>query len=282
MSVLVQWDSHYPDPGEIRREVEAMTRSCVDALLAIIPRDQIEALYLLGSAIRKWDTPLDYVPEFSDVDIHVLFADDDAVHSSLDEVSQGLRIQDSMDEGYHKVIALPLHVPRVQLKVANELRQQPDYTQPPPDTVRVLLGQLPSAPLADAATLRALAGQNLLDTSPFLVTLGRHIADMAGKHLWVLVRSLTWRVAPTGPRGLELLGVPHADVWSLNRSAIVERLEEMREGELARDYAAFYLDAWEGFMSECRTDEAARRAVWAGAQVLARGIAIAQEALPHN
>jgi hypothetical protein len=280
MSVLAHWDSRYPDPGELRREVEAMTRACIDALVANIPRDEIEALYLLGSAIKDWDTPVDYVPEFSDIDIHVLFADNDAVHPRLDEVSQGLRIQKCMDEGYRKAIALPLHVPRVQLRVTNELRQQPDYTQPPPTTVRVLLGRPPSAPVADAATLRARARQELLDTSPFLTTLGRHIADMAGKHLWVLVHSLTWRIAPTGPRVLELLGAPHADAWSLNRSAIVKRLEEMKERELARDYAAFYLNAWEGFMSDCRTDEAARRAVWAGAQVLSRGTAIAQEEFP--
>lgn len=48
-----------------------MTDAYVAALLERVPREQIVGLYAKGSAYKRWDGPLDYVPELSDLDVHV-------------------------------------------------------------------------------------------------------------------------------------------------------------------------------------------------------------------
>ena len=54
-----------------------MVASIVEALLRQIPSSEVAGIYFKGSAQKRWDSPVDYVPEVSDVDIHVLLRDDD-------------------------------------------------------------------------------------------------------------------------------------------------------------------------------------------------------------
>jgi hypothetical protein len=67
---LPRWGPPYPDPGEVRADVEAMVGAVAGALVARFG-DAIAGLWFKGSAQKRWDSPLDYVPEISDVDIHV-------------------------------------------------------------------------------------------------------------------------------------------------------------------------------------------------------------------
>src|SRR5687768_9127389 len=71
----VTWTARHPDPARVRAEVEGMTDAYVAALLERLPREQIVGLYAKGSAVKPWDAPIDYVPELSDVDLHVLVHD---------------------------------------------------------------------------------------------------------------------------------------------------------------------------------------------------------------
>ena len=69
-SILPEWNHHYPDPGKLRHEINHMADSFVEVLLDDIPSQEIRGIYLKGSAQKEWDSPVDYVPEISDVDIH--------------------------------------------------------------------------------------------------------------------------------------------------------------------------------------------------------------------
>ena len=53
-----------------------MAESIVEALLDEIPPEEIRGIYLMGSGQKEWDSPIDYVPEISDVDIHIQFYSD--------------------------------------------------------------------------------------------------------------------------------------------------------------------------------------------------------------
>ena len=75
----VSWDNHYPNPNILKKEIKYMLDSFVEALLEIIPKKDIAGIYFKGSAIKEWASPLDYVPEISDIDIHLLFSDDSFV-----------------------------------------------------------------------------------------------------------------------------------------------------------------------------------------------------------
>src|SRR5699024_3931053 len=75
VALVPRWSDRYTDPAAIRREADAMSSAYVTAMREAIPDDQIEGIYLKGSATKPWESPLDYVPELSDVDIHLLLRD---------------------------------------------------------------------------------------------------------------------------------------------------------------------------------------------------------------
>jgi hypothetical protein len=74
--VLPPWNEVYPDPALLRREALCLANAFAGALLEMIPEQDIAGIYLKGSTLKEWESPIDYVAEVSDVDIHLLFADD--------------------------------------------------------------------------------------------------------------------------------------------------------------------------------------------------------------
>lgn len=258
-----------------------MLVACVEALTATVPRNEVVSVYHKGSSNKRWDTLMDYVPELSDVDVHVLLADDSVAGTYLDPVDAGLGMQARLQPRFRELVPDPVHLPRLQLIVVNDLQKAPEYVPSPPATITPLIGPAPAAPTADEEALRAIAQRQLLVPEKYLSDLGRHVADMPGRHLWASVRNLTWRVAPTGPRVLQLLGVPYLEAWGSNRTGIARTLAAMGQEDLARQYGSFYYSAWRGFLSGWTNEEAARAAVRAGTAVLEAGMALAQEPTPH-
>ena len=94
-----------------------MVEAFTEVLLEEVPRSEIEGIYCKGSVLKDWDSPLDYVPELSDVDIHLLLCDDGAEERYLGSVEQALRIQSRVEERYFSRAPQRLHVPRTQLLI---------------------------------------------------------------------------------------------------------------------------------------------------------------------
>lgn len=270
------WDDRYPDRALLRREIAAVTDAFLDALFSAFSREAVAGVYAKGSTRKAWDSPLDYVPELSDVDFHVLFADDRPGTQYFGSVETGIAMQRALEEGYIRRIAYPIHTPRVQLVIANDLHRQPHFIHSVSETVETLFGQPYPQAIIDSTKSLAAARDNLLSHEPFLRDLGEHVADKPGRHLWEMLRVMSWRVGPTGPRILELKGVPFLDAWGVNRTTIVRMLQNSGEHDLAVDYATYYLRGWRYFLSRRLDSETARQAILAGSRVLARGIAVAQ------
>jgi len=68
---LPRWTSPYCDPDMLRSEVLAMKKAMCEALLERLRSGTVRALYAKGSATKPWTTPIDYVPEVSDVDVQI-------------------------------------------------------------------------------------------------------------------------------------------------------------------------------------------------------------------
>jgi hypothetical protein len=273
------WDAKYPDAVTLRGEVRAAADAFIEALTQVVREPDVSGIYVKGSTLKAWDSPIDYVPVLSDVDVHVLFANEEAHKRHLGAVEQGLVLSQRAESLYHNRIPHPIHVPRIQMVVANRLFADPEYIPSPIETVQERFG-IPyprCEPDLDrsrgAAINRTLAAENV----EYLDKLGDKVADLGGPHLRSVLRDLSWRVSPTGPRILELRGIAFHTAWTSNRTEIYELLAAIDETDMASSYAGFYLAGWEYFLSGDRDGEPARRAILAASRVLRRAITIARE-----
>ena len=273
---LPEWDSSYPDPARLRLEVEAMVESFVETLLDEIPNEDIRGMYLKGSGQKAWDSPIDYVPEISDVDIHVQFHDDDAWRGHIGTFAQAMKIHRRVERAYLSRIREPLHTPRPQLIVVNRMVQQIEYVPSPRATVRTLYGEeYPLADYSDPDAIRRVERDRLLADAGYLADYPLHVIDRFGKYVVEGMRALAWRVSPAGPRALHVLGVDTALAWSLNRTGIVAMLAELGQTELAARYLEFYAQGWRYFLSKYEDYDAGRAAISAGVDAVSRAAEIA-------
>jgi hypothetical protein len=270
------WPSEYLDPASLRAEIDAMVASLVDAVLGQVPATELAGIYLKGSAHKRWDSPLDYVPEISDVDVHILFRDEGSIAHRLGTPEAAMAMQKRIEEGYAARIERPIHTPRPQLVVLNLLLQDPDYSPSPAGMVDTLWGEPYPSATYDEHKEQAVARKRLLADAAILETLPLRVVDKPGRYLLAVIRDLTWRTGPSGPRMLLLFGMPAAQVWSLNRTGVIQTLEELGALDFARAYRDYYLSAWAYFLSGYADSAAARSAVSAGIDALQIAAAAAE------
>ena len=91
------------------------------ALLDVLPAQSIRTIYFKGSAQRPWDSLLDYVPELSDVDVHV-WLHEAAVSSDEITLETALQVQTAIERIYAERVPEPLHVPRPSLRFSGAQR----------------------------------------------------------------------------------------------------------------------------------------------------------------
>ena len=272
------WGPGYPDKTVLRHEVQCMANAFVEVLLEVVPKGRIEGIHFKGSAQKTWDSPIDYVPELSDVDIHVLFADDSDVERHLGTAEQAMQIQAEVEKRYFAELRDPVHVARPQLIVLNHLLKQADYLGSPKGSVTALYGPEPPEPdYDDLARVHDIAHRQLTELEAYLEHFPLHVVDKPGKYLRQSLRQIVWRVSPIGPKVLVLHGVAPEEAWGMNRTAIVEALMTLGEERLAGDYAGFYLGGWQYFLSAHGDHDAARKALLSGTRAIRHAVRIARE-----
>jgi hypothetical protein len=273
------WPEGYPAPT-LRAETRAMAEAWVEVLRAWLPEGMLRAVHFKGSALKRWDTPIDYVPGLSDVDIHVSLASD-ADEARLDSMGAALEVNALVLEAYTRRMPGALHVPKPQFVVSNRLDQDPGILPSPGNTVETLYGEAyPARAITEEeqAVSRARDRELLEVNAAFLGPLPLRAIDRLGGHVSGLLGELNWRVSPVAPRVLELLGVPYGEAWSLNRTELVAALRERERGELADAYERYYLAGWRRFL-EGDAGSAGLEVLRQGAEVVRLGAAFAA-ALP--
>ena len=265
-------------------EAECLAECFRDQLLALIPAEEIRAIYLKGSVVKPWESPLDYVPEVSDVDLHVWFHDDAAWPRYLGTVPQALAVQEGVEALFAARIPQPLHEPRPQLIVMNKMMaEREDFLHSPRSTVSVLYGEeYPEADYSDAAAIRRRDSIGLIDEAGWVDRMPLHLVDRPGRYLREALRQLVWRVSPAGPSVLHVSGIDTEKAWSMNRTRITPALSELGLTGMADAYAAFYLSSWDYFLSGFTDSAAGRSAVQAAAQVLTDSAEIGRQWLAAN
>lgn len=276
--MIVSWDDHYPDPKVLRKEVHCMCDSFTEVLLEFLPKDEIAGIYFKGSGQKEWESPLDYVPEISDVDIHLLFVDDASVEVCLGTTEQAIQIQSQVEKRYFDKVTKPLHIPRPQLMILNLLLHEENFISSPKSTISVLFGRdYPVGDHTDQERIAHIDRNHLLEEKEFISKFPLHIIDKPSKYLWQSLRNLVWHVSPVGSRVLTLRGVPYEKAWGANRTKIVAFLKDLGEHHLAHEYIQFYLNCWEYFLSHYADIDAGRNAIISAVRVLSNGVKIARE-----
>ena len=206
-----EWDARFPDREQLRAEVRCLAACVRDQLLARIARKEIRGVYLKGSSVKAWESPLDYVPEISDVDIHVWFRDDNKWRPHLDRVPQALAIQAGLEACFEERIPQPIHHPRLQLIVLNTLITGLEgFVHAPRSTVMVLHGEAyPEADHSDPEAIRRFDSADLVEKAAWVEQMPLHIIDKPGIYAREGLRQLVWRVGAGRPAGAAYLGPRH-------------------------------------------------------------------------
>lgn len=252
-----------PIAEALRVEAEGMAHAYVSALSSAAPDGAIAGVYAKGSTCRPWNSLIDYVPELSDVDIHVRLAR--GYEGLADSIDFALDVGEAALAEYVDRFPSHRHIPRPQVTFLQHLESAIGYLPSTAGSVRTLVGEeyevgteveYAHAAATDAERFRADAGFVLEE-------LAGKVIDRPGRLMWPLVSRLTFRIAPAGPRLLTQLGMTPYRAWSLNRTAIAGELAERGHDELGGHYADFYLAGWAGFESGFTDTSAARRALMA-------------------
>ena len=281
---LPKWDSRYPNRDTLRSEAECLAECFRYELLRLIPEGEIRAIYLKGSVVKPWESPLDYVPEVSDVDMHIWFHDDAAWPRYLGTVPQALDVQKGVEARFAARVPRSLHEPRPQLIVMNKMMAEHEgFLHSPRSTVSVLYGEeYPEADYRDSAVIRRHDAAQLVGEAAWVDRMPLHLVDKPGRYLREALRQVVWRVSPAGPRVLHVSGVDTERAWSMNRTRVTHALRDLGLVGLAGGYAAFYLSSWDYFLSGFTDSDAGRSAVQAAAQVLTESAEVGRRWLAAN
>lgn len=277
---LPDWNDGYPDPERLRHEVSCMSDAIVETLLDNIPNDEIRAVYLKGSAKKRWDTPIDYVPEASDLDVHVWFHDDELESSLFSDLDQAFKVQRDIGERYQRKCPQSIHTPRPQIMILNTLLRRPGYMHSPPDSARVLFGEdYPAADYSGADGIERYKCHDLLAFADILDRYPYQVFDRPDKYLAELLRDLSYRVSPVGPITLHLAGLDPMTAWSMNRTHVTRALEDIGERDLAETYVGYFLARWRWFLSGAADLDSVRGSVRTALNVLKRAESVANARL---
>ena len=103
--------------------------------------DVVDFAYVKGSALREWESPLDYVPQISDVDIHVkTMADRPLFTPDPEGFLAALGLTRLYEEMFKEWRPEHLHIPRPQIVTMEEI--EPGWVPHDPSSIVVLHGEV--------------------------------------------------------------------------------------------------------------------------------------------
>ncbi|MHA1742363.1 MAG: hypothetical protein ACTSVD_09780 [Candidatus Thorarchaeota archaeon] len=264
--------SYMPDFSLLHKRARHDIRICIQAWSATLRRtlgERLGCMYALGSAVRAWDSPIDYVPVISDVDIHVYLRNKTGLLAgSEDHMRAALDLSRLHERTFRELEPEPMHTPRSQVVVVNGLLGAEWYIPPRQRDVRPVVGELPELREPPPERYRFVDRWRLEQDEEFVRRLPMRTFDRTGLDLWYVIRDLTWRVSPAPARLLTQTYPVPADVWGWNRTRLLKELESSGYDTIASHYCAFYERGWDLFLSDFTDTEAYRQMILHGHTVL--------------
>jgi hypothetical protein len=271
--------------AQYRFEVDAMKAAYLETILEVIPRVALRDVFFKGSAFKAWEFSVDYVPELSDVDIHVWFEDDDGFDKTFPTLEAALGFSAKAEARFFAACPKPLHVPRVQLIALNRLLPGQLFMASPSSVTHSHFGlEYPSGRHITPDAIRTFDAQSLLEEAEQVMNVIRpeRMIDKSSKSLRFILRDLSWRVGPLASRVMSALGASYEEAWGHNRSSLLQMLEAQGQHDLVSSIRGFYWNAWTYFLSQDRDGNAARTAIRHAVNSLETGGQIAQTRLAQT
>lgn len=234
-------------------------------------QDRISYIYAKGSAIKPWQSAIDYVPILSDVDIHIKVKDHRSLfHGEQNALNKSLEISQKYEELFTRNAPDALHLPRTQLVIINQLLEAIDYIPPRIQDVQIVLGKPENLLHAKPDRIREIDYMKLLETRETLERLPMSLLDLSGLDYWALLRrNINWRVSPTPFRLLtQVSDITPDEIWSWNRTRITQELQNCEYDQLADHYKQYYLTGWKAFLSHYQDSRVVRQIIYHGINVL--------------
>ena len=212
--------------------------------------DLIEYSYLKGSAVKDWDSDIDYIPYISDLDIHVKVIDEERL-TPLDPTSFPLamnfteRYEKSFYNKCKKENHTSYHLPRIQVVQLN-LHGGQGYNVPPREQdVTIIKGEMSYKTEFPHKNVRNMDMRNVIVEKDFIDSFPERFFYKSNFEYFDLLFKLASRVSPFPARLLNqfVRENPH-DVWQWNRTKVVEELNKLGFDILAHHYKQYYILGW--------------------------------------
>lgn len=260
---------------ELREDVTIALDIWKDLLLEFF-QDDIEYIYAKGSSTKPWESKIDYVPQISDVDIHVKLFNTNSnslLHPSL-EISLSLITEYQKRFLLHNksLNRIYIHLPRVQLVILNKITADLiNFTYPRTQDVKILYGNPIFPQEVEYDLVRNRDRQELLKLQDTLRIIPEALRDRSDKYeLYIVLRRMNFLVSPTPVRLLTQLLVddnPY-DIWIWNRTTITGKLKELNFHSIANNYEQYYLLGKELFNEDFNNTEKFLSLISTGLKVL--------------
>lgn len=212
--------------------------------------DNILYAYAKGSATKKWDSPIDYVPIISDLDIHIMMNENIGLFQlSSQSFDQSMACSEKYENTFNKIRPKHLHIPRSQVMSISTLTEVLEYVPPRRQDVRMLFGDLNNAIYPSDERIKQIDLKQILDLEEFLLRIPHRTLDRTGIDFWSLIREMTFRVSPGPVRLLTQSSDNPLEVWSWNRTRVIDELKDKGYNSIADHYRDFYQHGWNLFLS---------------------------------
>ncbi|MBD3207084.1 hypothetical protein GF319_12180, partial [Candidatus Bathyarchaeota archaeon] len=201
--------------------------------------ENLEYAYIKGSATKFWQTPIDYVPILSDIDLHIKTLDDKPLFPSTKEgFLSSLKITALYEKLFKSLRSGYLHIPRPQIVTMENL--DPRWIPEDKEKIKVLYGEVKPGESRTCEDIRDEDYQSLKELGPVLASLPMMLIDRIGMDYYRIIRSICWRVSPSPIRLLSQTEDPEY-VWGLNRTQVHRELENAGYADTAEYYKEYYL-----------------------------------------
>ncbi len=242
-----------------------MVDSLLEALDRWVPAEAVRGLDFKGSASMPWHAPpCDYVPEPSDLDLHLWLHEDASAEfeERFQDTRFALMLAADVEATFRRRVPQPLHQPRSQVLILNEAqRRSPSWSRSHAEILR-------GAPYPGTDPTALEDRETLLAGSAGAAALGLSFMDKLGPEVKAALRAVGWRVSSLAARLLGALGAG-SGVWAQPRSLLFPDLRECGCGDVADALDAYFGHAWAAFSSGWQDAVPMREAVLAGLDALA-------------